>query len=147
MKFSTIFPVALAAVSLSAGETHAIGPKTESQKKEDRFFKCLLAMQQSDANEDSRLSEAEFHTMTNHLEVLLFGADVYEEPLDNSFYQAVVKASKPPNGETKIDTFGAGANVRIERLEVFSLSLRLEGFALKLLSNLSYYYMHHFAAL
>ena len=107
MKFSNFATISLFLVA-SCSETLAYGPKTLSAKKQDRFFKCLLAMQGSDENKDARLSLDEYDTMVHNLGILLF--DSPKEHLETSFYQDAVKASNPPAGTSQIDIYGADAS-------------------------------------
>lgn len=109
MKFSPVSCIVLVAIiALLTGKTEAWGPKTEEQKKSDRFFKCLLAIEGADANEDNRLDSEEYDTFVDHYSVLLFDEAMSNIPNDiHSLYKDLVKTSEAPTGEELIDVFGA----------------------------------------
>lgn len=101
---------AVVVVALLAGNAQAWGPKTWEQKKADRFFKCLLAIEAADKNEDNRLSEKEYKIFVDKYASLLFDEDWKDkEPEDLiSMYEQLADESGGPDGETQIDVFGAG---------------------------------------
>jgi len=105
MKVSATFPLALAVAALSAGETRAFGAETETQKKQDQFFKCLLAIGQADSDEDGCLTKKEFNAMTKNLGDLIHHE--HNGALGDDVYDEAVKASNPPKGTDEIDVFGA----------------------------------------
>ena len=109
MKCASISSIlAVALIALLASKTQAWGPKTEEQKKSDRFFKCLLAIEGADANEDNRLDSEEYDTFVDHYSVLLFDEAMSNVPNDiHSLYKDLVKTSEAPTGEELIDVFGA----------------------------------------
>ena len=62
-------------------------------------------MQESDENNDERLSQDEYNNMVQKLGMLLF--DSTKEHLESTFYLDAVKASSPPAGISEIDIYGA----------------------------------------
>lgn len=104
--FSWLVPIVMAA--LLTGEARAWGTKTEDQKKSDRFFKCLLAIEGADIDQDNRLDSTEYDTFVDHYSVLLFDESMSKVPKDiQSLYKALVAKSEAPKGEDLIDVFGA----------------------------------------
>ena len=120
MKLS-FFPclVPLVIATLLSGEAQAWGPKTEEQKKSDRFFKCLLAIEGADGDADNRLDSEEYDTFVDHYSVLLFDESMSNVPTDiHSMYKELVKTSEAPTGDKLIDVFGANFfDVRIRNVD------------------------------
>jgi hypothetical protein len=95
----------------------------EEQKKDGRYFKCLLAIESADANGDNRILKDEFHPFVETLRSLVFGDDPvadgeFPSNIDN-LYKSLAAASGAPEGDNEINVFGA------EVLEVHAMLARL----------------------
>lgn len=103
----------VAAVSLVAttNNVHAYGPETESQKKEDRFIHCLLAIEEANVNQDDRLTRDEYQPFIRYLSQLMFDDEVVHEgelPLAlGHLYNNLITASGGSGNAHSIDIFGA----------------------------------------
>ena len=72
--------ISAAALSLVAVvSVTAYGPETESQKKEDRFIHCLLAMEEANVDQDDRLTRDEYQPFIRYLSQLMFEEEVIQE--------------------------------------------------------------------
>ena len=109
--FYTLLFVALAVI-----RTGAYGPQSKVQKRESRFFDCILAIEAADADQDDRLSKQEtakfFATFYQNLLADKASAIVTPYTGDMStdvekMYAGLVGLSDPPQGVTEIDVYGA----------------------------------------
>jgi len=77
MKAITLFAVPLlgAIIRLTISSVSAFGPQTESEKKSARYFKCVVAIEDSDVNNDDKISREEFQPFVHQLATSLFGGD------------------------------------------------------------------------
>jgi len=98
----------------------AYGPKTESQKKEERFIHCILAIEEADTDKDDRLSRHEYQPFVQFLSTLMFDEVIIEKdelPREiGHMFPQLIEASGAPKGSKSVDIFGA----RMDELNVIS---------------------------
>lgn len=110
-KFCGWLPLVVATVLLAEKVAHAFGPKTESQKREERYIKCILAIEDADKDDDDKISREEFQPFVKALGGLLFAANpIHGEDLPQDLaelYKPLVVASGGEGKGGEIDVFGA----------------------------------------
>ncbi|CAB9504581.1 expressed unknown protein [Seminavis robusta] len=89
------------------------GPKTESQKKQERFFMCIRSIEKANKDGDDFLTRPEYQPFIKHLSVQMFDDSILEKdelPRDvGHLYKFLIVASGAESGAKAIDIYGASS--------------------------------------